>query len=329
MMKRMHTSTIMAALAIFMLLCGCRQVEPAHPIKVTKADQGLLFTEGDMQVMFYQRQVKSLNGKYARANYIHPLYGLDGEVLTEDFPADHLHHRGVFWGWHQVWVGDKQLGDSWAIKDFVWDIRDVKVVTPDSESKALQVEVYWKSPLWTDADGNQKPFVKENTMIRLYRAEHDMRKVDFEIHLLALEDNLRLGGSEDEKGYGGFSTRIPLPDGLAFIGADGPVEPKTLQVEGGPWMDFSGPLGPGGKTSGIAILCHKSLPNYPERWILRRKGSAQNPVFPGREPVPLSSKTPLVLRYRLIIHRGDVHHVDLDKLQAEYNAEPPMMLGKK
>jgi hypothetical protein len=87
-------------------------------------------------------------------------------------------------------------------------------------------------------------------------------------------------------------------------------------------MDFSGPLGPDGKTSGIAILCHKSLPGYPQRWILRRKGSAQNPVFPGREPVPLSREKPLVLRYRLIIHRGDVHHVDLDKLQAEYNREP-------
>ena len=326
MMKRMYATIIVAA---FMPLCGCRQTEPAHAIKVTKTDQGFLFTEGDKQVMFYQRQVKSLDGKYARANYIHPLYGLDGEVLTEDFPADHLHHRGVFWAWHQAWVGDKQLGDSWAIKDFVWDIQDVKVVTPDSESRALQVEVYWKSPLWTDADGNQKPFVKENTTIRVYRAEDDMRKVDFEISLLALEDNLRLGGSEDEKGYGGFTTRIPLPDGLAFIGADGPVEPKNLSVEGGPWMDFSGPLGPDGKTSGIAILCHKSLPNYPERWILRRKGSAQNPVFPGREPVPLSSKVPLVLCYRLIIHRGDVHQVDLDKLQAEYNAEPPMMLGKK
>ncbi len=322
MTKLMHVTAIVAALAVLTTLCGCRQIESAHAIKVSETDQGFLVTEGDNKVMFYQREHKSLNGEYARANYIHPLYGLDGEVLTEDFPADHLHHRGVFWAWHQVWVGSKQLGDSWAVKDFFWDIRDARTLTPDSKSRALQVEVYWKSPLWTDANGNQKAFVKETTTIRVYRAEQDTRKVDFEISLLAMEDNLRLGGSEDEKGYGGFTTRIPLPAGLAFIGAAGPVEPTNLSVEGGPWMDFSGPLGPEGKISGIAILCHKSLPGYPQRWILRRKGSAQNPVFPGREPVPLSREKPLVLRYRLIIHRGDVNHVDLDKLQTQYNAEP-------
>jgi hypothetical protein len=325
-----HTIEITAVLLVCITLAACGQINPSlsasasNPISIGETDQGFAVKEGETQVMFYQRTHLSQNGKYSRANYIHPLYGLDGEVLTEDFPADHLHHRGVFWAWHQVWVGDKKLGDSWAAENFFWDIRDVKILTPDSESNALKVEVYWNSPLWTDDAGKQKPFVKETTIIHIHRAQNDMRKVDFQISLLALEDNLRLGGSEDEKGYGGFTTRIPLPDGLSFIGSGGPVEPQNLSVEGGPWLDFSGALGPDGKTSGIAILCHKSLPGYPQKWILRRKGSAQNPVFPGREPVPLSRNEPLVLRYRLIIHRGDVHHVDLNKLQAEYNGEPPL-----
>ncbi len=46
-----------------------------------------------------------------------------------------------------------------------------------------------------------------------------------------------------------------------------------------------------------------------------------NAVFPGRDPVRLSREKPLVLHYRLIIHRGDAAHLDLDKLQAEYNSE--------
>src|SRR5215471_5321743 len=25
--------------------------------------------------------------------YLHPIYGLDGEVLTDDFPKDHVYHR--------------------------------------------------------------------------------------------------------------------------------------------------------------------------------------------------------------------------------------------
>jgi len=317
-----------AVIAALLLLTGCNSAT-LNPVKISETSQGFVITEGEETVMVYQRQHKSLDGKYTRANYVHPLYGLDGEVLTEDFPPDHLHHRGVFWAWHQVWLGEKKLGDPWAAQDTFWDVYDAEILTPDSKSRALQVRVYWKSPLWTDAAGKQKPFVKETTTIRVHRAENDIRKVDFQIELLALEDGMRLGGSEDEKGYGGFTTRIPLPDGLVFIGTNGPVEPTNLSVEAGPWLDFSGNLGNNGKVSGIAILCHNSSPGYPQRWILRRKGSAQNPVYPGRHPVPLSREKPLVLRYRLIIHRGDVNHIDIDKLQAEYNSELLPLLDSK
>lgn len=292
----------------------------SHPIKIVETEQGFIVMEGDEKILFYQRQPKSLDGKYSRANYIHPLYGLDGQILTEDFPSDHPHHRGIFWAWHQVWVKDKRVGDPWATRDFCWDVYDAKIFAVDSQSKALQVHVFWKSPLWTDAKRQQKPFVKETTTIRVYRVQDDIRKIDFHIGLLALEDGVRIGGSEDEKGYGGFSTRIRLPDGLSFTGSTGPVEPRRLSVEAGPWLDFSGHFHQDRQVSGLAILCHNSLPNYPPRWILRRKGSAQNAVYPGREPILLSREKPLVLRYRLIVHRGDVQQARLDKLQAEYNS---------
>jgi AcrR family transcriptional regulator len=44
--------------------------------------------------------------KFRRSCYIHPLYGLDGEVMTEDFPVDHRHHRGVFWAWFIHFMAD-------------------------------------------------------------------------------------------------------------------------------------------------------------------------------------------------------------------------------
>jgi len=332
---RNNFSSIWAASVVIIALAGCstnaNQAGTAtkNPVNISQTDQGFSITEGRQKVMFYQRQHKSMDGKYTRANYIHPLYGLDGEILTEDFPADHLHHRGVFWAWHQLWLGDKKLGDGWAAIDFFWDVYDAEILTIDSKSRALKLHVYWKSPLLIDADGKQQAFVKETTTIRVHRAENDIRKIDFQIELLALKDNMRMGGSEDAKGYGGFTTRIPLPDGLAFTGTNGPVEPVNLSVEAGPWLDFSGNLGGRGKTSGLAILCHISSPGYPQRWILRRKGSAQNPVYPGRDPVPLSSERPLVLRYRLIIHRGGINDVNLEKLQAEYNSTPDPIFDKE
>lgn len=313
----------MAVLAVSAILTGCGSAkhQTLNPIEIFETNEGFRITEADEKVMSYQRKHKSINGKYLRANYIHPLYGLDGDILTEDFPADHPHHRGIFWAWHQVWLGDKKLGDSWAAQDFFWDVYYAKILDVDSKSRALQVYVNWKSPLWTDADGKKKAFLKETTTMRVHRAQNDIRKIDFEIKLLALEDGMRLGGSEDVKGYGGFTTRIPLPDGLSLTGTSGPVEPNNLSVEAGPWLDFSGDFGNDGNISGLTILCHNSSPGYPQRWILRRKGSAQNPVYPGRHPILLSRDKPVILRYRLMIHRGKLSRADLDKLQAEYNSE--------
>ena len=222
---------LVTVLAVFVGIAGCGLTnhQVINPIEIIETNEGFNITEADAKVMSYQRQHKSMNGKYLRANYIHPLYGLDGEILTEDFPADHPHHRGIFWAWHQVLLGDKKLGDHWATQNFFWDVYDAKILNVDPTSRALQVHVLWKSPLWTDADGKKKAFVKETTTIRVHSAQNNIRKIDFEIRLLALADGMRLGGSEDAKGYGGFTTRIPLPDGLLFTGSNGPVEPTNCE----------------------------------------------------------------------------------------------------
>ena len=317
----------MVTCAILMVFVGCTQLTEAtekpasRPIEIVEQTEGFAVMEDGKKVLFYQRKPKSLRGKYTRCHYIHPLYGLDGQVLTEDFPRDHLHQRGIFWAWHQLLVGGKPVGDGWVLENFSQDVDNVEILREDSKSACLKTRVFWKSPNYTDDKGRQKPFIEETTVIRIHRTEGDIRKIDFEIGLLALADDVRIGGSDNEKGYGGFSPRIKTPKGLVFTGQKGSVKPKNVAVEAGPYVDFSGDFDGDGKVSGIAVLCHKSIPGYPRPWILRRRASMQNPVYPGRNPVALSAKEPLVLRYRLVIHRGDAAQIDLDKLQAEYNAE--------
>jgi len=308
------------AMALLLGLLLTPAPAPAQKQGFLEQDEGFVFVENGKEVMFYQRKPKSLDGKFQRANYVHPLYGLDGEILTEDFPADHLHHRGIFWTWHQVIVGEKKIGDPWLATDFSWDVREAKASRVDASSSALKLVVLWKSPSWADGAGHQKPLVRETTTIRVHRAEDDRRKIDFEISLLALENNLKIGGSEDDKGYGGFSPRIRLPEDLRIVGRKGAVEAQMLSVDAGPWLDFSGSF-QAGKVSGVAILTHPSLPGFPQRWILRKSRSMQNPVYPGRDPVLLSREKPLVLRYRLVVHRGDAQQARIDQLQREYENE--------
>ena len=119
-MKRSILLTVVLILGEFPNALSTAAGDDALPVlRIVASNEGYEFFEGDSPVLFYQAKPKSLDGKFTRAGYVHPLYDLDGHVLSEDFPTDHLHHRGIFWAWHQLYVGGTQIGDPWICRDFL------------------------------------------------------------------------------------------------------------------------------------------------------------------------------------------------------------------
>lgn len=342
------TNTLTSLSLALLLATGCtpepstEATRSAPPISVLRTEDGYLLSEGRDSVLHYHDQPVLPEHEHARAHYVHPLFGVRGEVLTEDFPADHLHHHGLFWAWHQLFVGTRRIGDGWMQEGIAWDVRDVEVQEGESSSE-IRTRVLWSSP--RDDKGRSDPFVEESTTIRVFPAsdfgEGPFREIDFTIELRALVDSVRIGGSEDEKGYGGFSARIRLPDDIRFVGPDGPVEPQVTAVDAGPWLDVSGTLeasparesqataqsNSGASTSnspampsGVAILQHPSNPDFPQPWILRRQDSMQNVKWPGAKPVQLPRSEPVTLRYRVVVHEGSWDAASLERLYDRYTA---------
>ena len=306
------------------LVCGCGPApEGAEPIaesriEVVREVGGFAVREAGRPVLFYQLDPRSMDGRYERSNYVHPLYGLDGEVLTEDFPEDHRHHRGVFWTWHQVLVGDVRAGDPWLARDFSWRVRDAGVLP---EGNGLRVSHRWHSP---DFGAGEEPILEETAELVVHPADGTSRLIDFSIRLVPLQEDVRLGGSEDDKGYGGFSVRVAALEGLRFEASGGPVEPQRLPVEAGDWVDFSADFARTGQPSGVAVIVHPSSAGYPQPWVLRSPAtpSMQNPVWPGAAPAVLARGEETRLRYRLVVHRGPASSVDLDAFAADFAAVP-------
>ena len=292
-------------LPIFLFLIT-HQLVLSQKISIDISNNGVCFKEGSDSILFYQTANKDINGKYSSCNYIHPLYSLDGQVLTEDFPADHPHQRGIFWAWHQLYVGEQRIGDGWEIKDIHWEVVSVKE-QPGKNNKSIIAGIIWKSPLFTDHGGNELPLVKENTTISVWPRKANYRKIEIKISLLAQQPDMRLGGSENEKGYGGFSARIRLDDETVFQGANRIITPQNLPLDAGGWVDITGPVGLNGSKAGVTIVNHPDNPGYPNPWILRAKNSMQNVVFPhpGAQAIQFSNKEPIILRYMLIIHDGE------------------------
>ena len=278
-------------------------ISAVSQVRMQKQEGGFLFTENNENIMFYQKEPKNFDGKFERCNYIHPLWGIDGTVLTEDFPADHFHHRGVFWAWHQIWIDGKRIGDGWEIKDFDQEVTGVEYFSKQGGVAILRTEVNWKSDMWKK-QGEKVPYLKEKTSISIYPKTGNYRKVDFEISLLALAENLFIGGSEDVKGYSGFSVRMILPQDIKFIGPLGEIEPQNEAVRSAGYVNISGSVGKNGNEGGIVMVDNPQNPGYPQPWILRTRNSMQNAAFPGNTTIPISTKIPLILKYSLIIYSG-------------------------
>lgn len=269
----------------------------SQKLEFKRTDNGIVLEENHQPRFFYQTATKSLDGKFRRSNYIHPLYGHEGEVLTEDFPADHLHHHGIFWAWHQLYAEGKRVGDPWFSEGVDW-----KVTKTKTKKKKDQAEIK-ASINWIRTIDNQK-LVEEKLTITFDRFEEDVFALTFDIELIALVDGVEIGGSEDAKGYGGFSPRFFLPEDIVFESTDGKVEPHNLPVQAGPWMNMKGTFDPAtGLPSGIVIMGEPDrLPSY-QGWILRSAKSMQNMAFPGKEPIAIEKGKSLSFRNRILVHK--------------------------
>jgi len=299
------------------LLCNYYILVPlgvcAQHFTTIKSNEGIEILEGDKKVFFYQVRPKSVNGKYERAGYVHPLYSLDEKILTDDMPPDHPYHRGIFWAWHQIILNDRNIADGWISEHISWNAPKVRV-------KKRQRRVMLQSDLIWDAELAHKKsaIIRERTKITAFQSTPQYRILDFDIQLWALADNLKIGGSDDPKGYGGFCLRLKLPGDITFISENKPVTPEETPVVAGPWMDFVGSFGGDSlHKSGVVVFGYASGSGHHYPWILRKVTSMQNVPYPGRIPIELTKKG-MRLSYRIIVHNDLMRNEEIERLYREY-----------
>ncbi len=289
-------------------------------VTIASGGEGVRFLDDGRPVLVYQPRPQSRDGGHTRAGFVHPLWGLGGEPLTQVFPDDHPHHHGVFWAWHQLWVGDRRAGDPWVTQDFLAVVQQTQILDQGPVFARLRAVVHWTSPRVTDDNGSPRAIVEETTSIRLFRASASAQCVDFEIRLKPLLAGVRIGGAENARGYSGFTVRVRPPAEMQIRSDQGLLSEDAVGTAGR-WADVSGRFGDDAAVTGLAILAHRALPEFPPRWLLRHYGM-QNVVYPGREPIELSAEKPLVLRHRLLIHRGDAAAARVADQQVAYEIGP-------
>jgi len=266
---------------------------------VEKADDGTLtIYEADRPVLVYNftdRLKPGLAADRKRSCYIHPIYGLDGETLTEDFPPEgHFHHRGLCWAWAEVKV-DGRVTDPWDLRGILARFRKWNERSADDQGATLAAEDDWVLD-------EQKVIATEVLRLRVHKATDVGRAIDVEWRIEGKVTPLEIAGRK-KAGYGGLMLRFPALKHTAIATDQGP-QPTNANLKPCVWADLSSRFGKDDKVSGAAIFLHPSHPGMPVGWTLRYYGLL-NPAWPGTTPVAIDPQQPVVLRYRLWIHRGD------------------------
>jgi hypothetical protein len=307
--------------AVAIWLCAgaaCTTGEPpaSNSLKILEDAATGRFTivDGDKPVLAYNFGTVPVpagaTGQYAvaRSDYVHPLYGLDGETLTRDYSPDHPHHRGIYWAWPEVtWKGEKR--DLHALQGvFARPVRIVREALTD-DCAVLEAENVWK---W----GDTEPIVSELATFTVWREKDRRRALDFEFRFTALTDGVTLA-RRGQAEYGGFNVRLSARSQqriVTHIGEPGPA-PRPA------WACLAGVPPEGTRPVSVVLLQAPANPEYPGDWVQFPELNWLQPTFPSKGTAySLTRDAPLTLRFRVVVLAGETDDTTLQELWNDYAA---------
>lgn len=272
--------------------------------------------EGNSPVLAYNfgsitsDRVPENDPRRTRACYVHPVWGLDGEVITDDFPRDHYHHHGIFWTWPHVVIGEREFSlweDRGGLRQrFVrWLCRDVS-----KTAAVLGVENAWVL--------DEQSMLVERVWLTVYPRRDHERTIDIDLFLQPCVP-VTLWGAEG-KSYGGLTMRFrPPSEKEARITVPNGLTSDDLYETRLPWADFTSRFGEGEALSGATVMIAPNHPDYPPTWLTRHYG----PLcvgWPGTQSRTLQPGETIHLPYRLWIHRGLRDAAEIAAVYRAYSA---------
>jgi hypothetical protein len=238
--------------------------------------------------------------------FLYPLMAPDGTILSRGWPIaprpgdseDHTWHRGIWWG-----HGDINGHDFWREQKGTASIVVDKVTHPGRGILLHQSLV--------TAEGKRLGGLKTH-----YQYTHSTNTTAIDATLAITGDEpLRFGDTDD----GGFAFRLREEfredRGATLLNAEGQKGAKQIWGKPAAWTDYSATLN--NQQYGVAIFGHPRNLRHPAGWHARNYGlNSANPFAASsfanekggqRGAHTQAANTPLTLRYRVLIHQGEVN----------------------
>jgi hypothetical protein len=303
-------------------------------VVVSKDDDGLWLTVGGKRLLRYQARPAAPAGMredFLRGGYLHPVFTPSGVLVTDDYPADHKHHHGIWTAWtHTEYEG--RTPDFWNMGQRKARKDHVSIGDTFSGADAGGFIARLSS---TDLQATPpRVVIDERWKVIAYRmpARSGARRA---YHLFDLEWTDTVLGSSPlklpEYRYGGLGVRGPI-DWLGetqttFLTSEG-KDRQSAENSPARWCHMGGLVrgkesgNPASKLAGIAALDHPANFRHPQplRISPNQPYFVYSPMKAG--PFTIEAGKPFVSRYRFVVSDGPADPALLERLWQDF-ARPP------
>lgn len=309
-----------------------RTVKPAATPPAMRAHREgriLELTRAGRTVLRYQAEAGELPrpeipAKFSRGGYLHPVFTPAGRAVTDDYPANHLHHHGIW----SPWTRTEFEGRA---PDF-WNMGDLK-----GRVEFVALEATTSGPVFAGFDSRQrlvdllakpkKVALHETWQVRAFNVGGTPKRpwnlFDLTItQTCATTSPLRLLKYH----YGGLGFRGPWawngPANCRFLTSEGETDRVKANETRGRWCWIGGAVD--GQTAGVVILCAPDNFRAPQPMRV-------NPTEPFFCFAPsqlgdwsIEPGQPYVACYRFVALDGEPNREVIERLWRDY-AEPPQV----
>ena len=286
----------------------------ARKFSIHQSDNAIVirFPDGRPVLRYALRQSESSPLTVPSACYFHPLATPGGIVMTDVAPADHRHHRGIFFAWLEM-HGQKSA-DFWgwgkhapATNRVIVNRKTDRLVANASGAR-FRAENVW---------------LAENTLVlseRLSASVHQEEQASILNLTYTLKPSFDL--TLPQWAFSGFCVRSRLEGTLEATGPEGAVglgDPHHLKPESNwaeqRWYGYAFRFNDGFK-AGLAVINHPNNP--PTTWHNSRKIRMLNPCVVAPGALKLKAHKPVTLRYRVVACDGEISKDLLNRLSKDW-----------
>ena len=246
-----------------------------------------------------------------RRPFLYPVLGPSGRSLTRighpHDPVSHSHHNSV-------WIAHNDISgiDFWSDKGGVIETTQISRIGDGDHSAFVELQAVWKG-----TDG--RAVLRENRRVSLHVFTAESWRIDVETDLVPAGDEPVVAGST---AFGFLGVRVAKTLGVRDGGgvlsnSEGGRNEAGCFRKAARWVDYSGPI-TAEHDEGITLMDHPQNPNHPTEFHVRDDGwmGAANTF---RSPVQIHARSPLRLKYGLLIHRSPLPPGRIEEAWREFS----------